>query len=376
MEILHRLPRITTRSAISQVIAYAPFGVARISPAMRFKAVNARLGALLGAEPQCIIGTEMAHIVPPDDRVHVIRCLRSILSGLDEAAQFEINALRADGTSAWLRWSITPSRRADGSVEHLVATVEDATASHKADDAAAAHLAALERLTYLINGFAALVSHETRTALTGIQGMSELLLEGESDPSAVREFASCIFKEAERINRVLGEMLELNQMQTRPSRFRTDPIDLNRLVERVVERIRTSDAGHTIALSLDPVSTVVGDPDRLSLVIENLIRFAGRWSEKGGEIEVCSVQRLDAVCVFCRYLSNGQMIDFDNWLYGRYEPYEKNPSLVTGAGLGLAIARVIVERHGGEIWMDSSSLRGRDLCFSIPARQAPVLAAG
>ena len=376
MAIPLRWPRLTTHSPVSLVIAHAPFGVARISPEMRFEAVNPRLGALLGAEPRDLVGTEVADVLLPDDRVPVIRGLRAILSGSHDEAAFELETPRPDRTSGWLRWSVTASRRSDGTLECLVVAVEDATAAHKADSAAAEHLAALERLTYLINGFAAMVSHETRTALTGIQGMSELILEGESDPSALREFAGCIFQEAERINRLLEEMLDLNRMQTRPSRLRKEPVDLNRLAVQAVERIRPAAAGHPIGLDLaERLPTVVGDPERLSQVIENLIRFAARCSIKGGRLDVCSAQRETAVVVFIRYVGNGQSIDFDNWLYGRYEPYENNPSIITGVGLGLAIARVIVERHAGEIWMESASLNSCELCFAIPARQAPAPAA-
>ena len=82
-----------------------------------------------------------------------------------------------------------------------------------ADVAAAEHLSALERLDYLIAGFASMVSHETRTALTGIQGMSELILSGDSDPDEVREYAKYIFNDAERLNRLLGDMLEVSRPQ-------------------------------------------------------------------------------------------------------------------------------------------------------------------
>jgi len=372
MAVKRRWPRLTTHSAISQVIAHAPFGVARISPDMRVAAVNPRLGALLHAEPHDVVGTEIAELVPPDDRVRVLRSLRAVVGGSAATAEFEIDTLRPDGTSVWLRWIITASATSDGTVEHLTATFEDATAAHQAEVAAAAHMVALERLSYLITGFASMVSHETRTALTGIQGLSELILTGDSDPAEVREYAECIFKDAERLNRLLGDLLDLNQMQTRPFHLRTEPVDLNRVVQEAVERFRASNPAQTIALSLSqPVASVAGDPDRLGQVIDNLIRLAARFADKGGRMDVCSAQRDGGVDVLVRYPGNQQMADFDDWLYGRYERFEKNPSSVTGVGLGLAIARVIVERHGGQIRLDSTSGGSSEICFTIPVPRRP-----
>src|SRR5712692_4737980 len=183
----HGWPRLTTHGPVSQVIVHAPFGAARVSPDMTFIAVNPRLGALLHADPQEIEGADFVNFVPPDERAHILDRFRSLSNGSEASIEYECEAMRGDGTTLWLRWNASAIRRSGGSIDYFLVTVEDTTPEHRADTAAAAHLAALERLNYLITGFASMVSHETRTALTAIQGMSELILGGDLDPGEVNE---------------------------------------------------------------------------------------------------------------------------------------------------------------------------------------------
>ncbi len=101
-------------------------------------------------------------------------------------------------------------------------------------DVALAHLAALERLNKIINGFASMVSHETRSALVGIQGLSELIRDGGLSEDEVRACADDIFTEAQKINGLIGQMFDLSQLESGRPEFRKVPVDMNDLVTEVV----------------------------------------------------------------------------------------------------------------------------------------------
>jgi len=231
------------------------------------------------------------------------------------------------------------------------------------------HLAALERLERIIAAFASMVSHQTRTALVGIQGLSELMMDGELTRDEVRAYATDIFREAQKIDAMIGEMFDLNRLETRQAPFRQVDVDLNRLVSETSSRTNAH-------LALDPELPVVkGDPDRMKQALQKIFGFVGRTAEGGStRIEVRTNRKPCAAHITVR--SNSSRVDeFEDWLYGRYERYEKRPSAILGAGLGLAIARAIVELHGGRIQVDAPSGGGAEFGITLPAPEVSAAAA-
>ena len=232
---------------------------------------------------------------------------------------------------------------------------------------AASHLAALEHLNRMIEGFASMVSHETRSSLVGIQGWSELIRDGGLSEEEIRSCASDILDYAQRIERMICQMFELNRLETRRVALRRRKLDLNAVATGVVARHLTHQPVPPIALHLDPaISPAVGDPDRLAQAIDNFLSFARRKVTASSRISI-TTQRLD------RRIRLGVRADtmhdpsFDDWLFGRYERYEQRPSSIMGAGLGLAIARVIVELHDGHVSVDRFPDGSAELNFFIPA---------
>ena len=229
-----------------------------------------------------------------------------------------------------------------------------------------AHLAALERLTKMVDGFASMISHESRTALTGIQGWSELIREGELTPEETREYAQYIFQDAQRINRLIGDILDLNHLEAGVTELRHSPVDINRVIREAAERIRSADEDASVTLQLNnDLPAIAGDFDRISQAVENLFGFAHRNSSPKAEIVVVS-RRLGEEVEVSLEAGSFRSVDFEDWLIGRYERYETRPSQIIGGGLGLAIARVIVELHGGRIWVHEAGTKGPEFHFSLP----------
>jgi signal transduction histidine kinase len=233
-------------------------------------------------------------------------------------------------------------------------------------DVALAHLAALERLDKIINAFASVVSHETRTALVGIQGLSELIRDGDLSAEEMRAHAEDIFSEAQKVNAFIGEVFDLNRLETGQTPFRTTRVDVNRIVGDIANRALAKAPRAAIELNLGEDRPMVsGDPDRLRQAIENVLSFVVAAAKPGTHVWVATLSGEGTSRVSIRFNSSLKDAEFDDWLMGRYERYEQRPSAMMGAGLGLAIARAIIELNGGRIGVETSARSGTEFQITL-----------
>jgi two-component system sensor histidine kinase/response regulator len=359
---------------LDQVIVQAPLGIARVGVDMKIIDANPRLGVLLRTKPADMIGAAVASYLPPEEMERVVQTFRPLWEGAVETIESDSHALRADGTTVWLHWSATAIKTAKGRTDFFLAMFEDATTEHTAQDAAMANLAGLERLSQLKSEFVALVSHEFRTALVGIQGFSEMIRDQELSTDETKTFAGDINKDAQRLNRMITEMLELDRIEAGRMILNIVPVDLNVIVTEAAERARAASPKHSIVTRLDPeLPAARGDADRLFQVVANLLSNAVKYSA-GGEVLVTSQAGDGVLRVSVRDHGLGIPPEFVKKLFGRYERFEGNSKTkVIGTGLGLAITRQIVEMHGGKIWVDSTVGVGSEFHFTLPVG-APVAA--
>jgi len=362
---------------LNEVITHAPLGVVRVTPDYRVVEANPRMGTLLHAPSQIMIGSLVSDFLSPEETLRVLELFKPLDAGLVDTIEADSPVKRADGTEVWLHWSVTAVRSRSGKLEYYLAMFEDITAKHQAEEAAAANLAGLERLNHLKSEFVSMVSHEFRTALVGIQGFSEILMDESTGPDDVKALATDINSDALRLNRMIGEMLDLDRMEAGKVRLTPKPVDVNALVRDVIERARASSTAHAIRAELDQALPIVNaDPDRLIQVISNLVNNAVKYSPDGGEVKVTTT--LDDGQIHVAVTDHGVGIAPENIsrVFGRYERFESNKtSKVVGTGLGLAISRQIIELHGGKIWVDSKVGEGSTFQFTLPVRTATALEA-
>ena len=359
-------------SLLDEILTHAPLGIARVGPDMRIIDVNPRMASLMHAGNAEMLGTPVAQYLQPDEFTRVAAVFQPLWNGLVDTIESDSRAIRVDQTSVWLHWSATTVRSAAGKVEYFLAMYEDIDAQHAADEAAAAHLAGIERLNELKTEFITLVSHEFRTGLVGIQGFSEMIRDADITIDEAKTFAGDINKDAERLNRMINDMLDLDRIEAGRLVLRTEAVNLNAVLQEAVERARASSETHTIATNLDSTEPVVTcDQDRLAQIISNLLTNAIKYSPDGGEIMVTSRVIEGFVQVGVRDRGVGIAPDFVKRLFNRYERYEKTSGKVIGTGLGLAIAKQIVEMQGGRIWVESTVGEGSEFHFTLPLPASP-----
>jgi PAS domain S-box-containing protein len=363
-------------SLLNEVILHAPLGVVRVGPDYRVIEANPRMGTLLHAPEQIMVGSLVAEYLSPEEAVRVLEQFKPLDTGLVDNIEGDSPARRADGSEVWLHWSVTAVRSRSGRLEYYLAMFEDITSKHEAEETAASNLASLERLSQLKSEFVSMVSHEFRTALVGIQGFSEILMTERNSPEDVTSLASDIFGDSQRLNRMINEMLDLDRMEAGKIRIQPKPVDVNSLVRDAVDRARASSNNHDLRVELDDALPIINaDPDRLVQVISNLLTNAVKYSPDGGEVTVGTHAENGQVNVAVRDQGVGIAPENMGKVFARYERFESTKTnAVIGTGLGLAICKQIIELHGGRIWVESKLGEGSTFQFTVPVG-SPVTAA-
>ena len=354
-------------SLLNEIVTHAPLGIVRVGTDMRIIDVNPRMAALMRVESSRLVGMPVAAYLDPTEFTRVFDLFQPLWNGAVDSIESDSRAVRGDRSSAWLHWSATTVRNAGGRIEYFLAMYEDTDAQHAANEAATAHLAGIERLNQLKSEFITLVSHEFRTGLVGIQGFSEMIRDSDLEVADVKSFAGDINKDAQRLNRMINDMLDLDRIEAGRLTLRLEAVDINVVLEEAVERARASSEHHVFELKLDPAHPVTQcDPDRVAQIVANLLTNAVKYSPDGGEIVVSSHASEGFVEVSVRDHGAGIAPEFAKRLFSRYERYEKTSGKIIGTGLGLAIARQIVEMHHGRIWVDTTVGSGSDFRFTLP----------
>jgi len=358
-----------SEKTLADVIAHAPIGIARANTDFTVIAANPSLGALLREPPEVVTGSAITKYLPTDSQLQMRQRLGELASGATDVVDSEVPMIRADGKRAWVHLTSTAVKNSSGQVDYLLTMLQDNTARHEAEEAAKASLAMLLNLNRLKTEFLQSVGHEFRTALIGIKGFSELMRDGQDlNPKEMKDFAGEIHDDAERIERMVTEFLDLDRIETGPASTNFESVNMNAIIRSEVENVKSGTDGLTFNVALDSaLPALTGDKNKLSQVVNTLLQNAARHSPDGGQIVIAGRVHVDQVEVSVRDQGQGAAVDFDNPLFSHDDLYANNPiRKVVGTSLGMGIARQIVGLHGGRIWVDRMEGIGSEVHFTIP----------
>jgi PAS domain S-box-containing protein len=279
----------------------------------------------------------------------------------------------------WRWFQITVSNRLDDpGITGYVFNLRDITEQKYAELATTTALetqqtaiAELEQLNRSKSRFLSTISHEFRTPLTAIIGYSELLASNAADPKQVAEDAAVIHREASRLNRMVDDVLIIEQLDANGmSAFRC-PVDLNTIARNVVKTFRPLTGKHTLTLDLDPaLYPVAGNPDRLSQAVTNLVSNAIKYSPAGGKVSIATRNARDEVLLSVQDEGIGIAAKDIARIFDRFERVESGiAGRIPGTGLGLTIAREVATLHQGRLWAGSKPRVGSTFFLALPGQR-------
>jgi len=214
--------------------------------------------------------------------------------------------------------------------------------------------------------FLASVAHEMRTPLAAAKAQAQLAL--HQIHGADRDMASAgalrvISRQIDKVVRLVSDLLDVSRLETGTFPLNRDEMDLGELAREVVARMQPISEGRKISFQGAELARVVADRDRIEQVLMNVLSNAIRFSPENGPIEVAVQTHPEWVQFSVRDRGPGVPRSQQKWIFERFARAHGDES--NGLGLGLAIAKLIVEQHRGRIWVESSGKKGEGSTFYV-----------
>ncbi|HZS24132.1 MAG TPA: PAS domain-containing protein [Gaiellaceae bacterium] len=318
----------------------------------------------------------------PDDRDRV-RDAQQRARASGEPLDVEYRIIAADGRIVWLHDSYTIVRDENGKPWYAQGFAVDVTARKQAERDRESLLAQtqdqnerLRKLDRMKDEFIALVSHELRTPLTSICGYLELLLHDEvieALPEDELNWLQVIDRNAERLLRLVEDLLLTAQASAGNLALEKAELDVAQLLEQAVQAGKPVAAarGITLTCSTSPLPLAHGDAQRIGQVVDNLVSNALKFTPPGGTVEVRTYAHNGAIRIEVADSGMGIPEAEQVQLFERfYRTARAQEEAIPGVGLGLSIAKAIVEAHDGRISVRSAEGVGTTFFVDLPAASA------
>ncbi|HLG63707.1 MAG TPA: ATP-binding protein [Ktedonosporobacter sp.] len=330
---------------------------------------NAMAIQLLGLPASQLLGVplnQVALATPQQPRhfegfTHWNFALIRALSG-ETVPNEEVLVNRPDGSQAVMFSSVSPIRTIQGRITEAVIVFQDITAQ--------------KTLEQQKQEFFVVAHHELRTPLTAILGFAELLQAVESDSGNQRRLDALerIQQEGVRLRVLLHELLDVSRLDHARLDIQQAPHDLLDLVQELVEKYRATVRTHHFRLTIQDASHLLQfiawiDRLRIEQTLENLLSNAAKYSPAGRVIEMGLRRQEEEALIWVRDQGHGiASHDLPRIFERFYRGVERDPS-TSGFGVGLFLAKTIIQEHGGHIWAESTLGQGSTFFVRLPLGQ-------
>jgi PAS domain S-box-containing protein len=317
---------------------------------------NGAAAVFLRTRKEDLIGGEI------DKHLHVENVLRAIhdVAGGQVRRRTVMDVERKDdvpGGAGVLRFSVRPVRR-DDSASAMV-TIEDITQQKVAEEAR--------------HAFVAHTTHELRTPLTNIRLYVETAIdEGENNPATRAKCLNVINGETRRLERIVGEMLSMAEIEAGSFKIKADDVRLETLFDELKADYQQQAVEKQIelVLKLPPkLPAIKGDRDKIVLALHNLVGNALKYTPDGGRVTIGVELDDRRLAVTVSDTGIGISSEDAERIFERfYRAKDPRVAKITGTGLGLTLAREVVRMHGGDITVESQINQGSSFTMTLPVK--------
>ncbi len=309
--------------------------------------------------------------IHPADRDAFETAVGSVVEG---APTFELDfrVVRPDGSVHWIRGAGRMFRDDAGAAVRMTGTGQDITDARRLEAEREQMLAAERRAGAFREAFIDVISHELRTPITTILGLTEILARsGRASGELSGELLEDVRSESERLHRLVEDLLVLSRVERGRLDADNEPLETRRLLERVVAHQASDLRSIRIQLRLAPdLPIVAGEATYVEQILRNLLGNAAKYSPAGTEVIVSARQR--GATVEVRVSDDGPGIPAVSRRRA-FEMFYRDPDsarTVAGSGIGLFVCASLVEAMGGRIWAKRRPTGGAEFGFTLRVLEA------
>jgi PAS domain S-box-containing protein len=344
---------------------------------------NAGVKRLLGYGEEEFVGLAFHQLFRrAEQEAALIEMQKAAATGRSDDERWHV---RKGGSELWVTGVLTALKDPAGRLRGYAKIMRDTTAQRQAalerEELLRAELLArteAEQANRMKDEFLASVSHELRTPLNAVLGWARMLAHGQLDESLTTRALAAIERNAEAQSRLVEGLLDVSRIVSGKLQLNVRPVSLADIVQTAIDAVQHAATSKRISLS----STVLGDlglteadPERAQQVVVNLLSNAVKFTPEGGAIGITLAHRDSDVELTVSDTGDGISPDAISHIFDRFHQGSSNRGPGSGLGLGLTIARHIVEAHGGSIEAQSEG-KGKGATFTVRLPSTAAVAAG
>lgn len=347
------------KQRLDALLDSAADGILILMPGKSVERCNLAFARMLATTPKWIEGKEHAEIIRLLNPQKGMTLEKAEAGGWplspNASLYVEGDLVRTDGVPLPVGITYAPLLSQEGSLVNIIVTVRDITSFRQAEE--------------MKSTFVSVISHELKTPVALIKGYVGTLRRDDVawERQIVQDSLEVIEEEADRLTELIENLLDASRLQAGALTINQADVALDCTAERLAQRFRTQSSNHTIQVDFPQnFPVIMADEDRLEQVLFNLISNAIKYSPEGGEIRIEGHIRPDEVILCVHDQGPGVSPQDAPHIFDRFYRSANATRTTKGAGLGLYLAKAVIEAHHGRIWVDPSPKTGAQICFSLP----------
>jgi len=319
-------------------------------------------------------------LIYPDDFLSLKKKLSSLLrSKIQMSGEFEFRIINKHGNIVWIRNKLNIVRDHEGKIQKIYGLVSDISLRRNAEDELKRSTENLVKLNETKDRFISIISHDLRTPFSSILGFTDLLL-SDSDLTEIekRQYVEFIKESSKSMLSLVNSLLDWTRLQTGRIRFEPEKIEVSSIIESSLNALSgvAFQKNIEITSNVSKDTVVFVDKDLMLQVINNLISNSIKFTPQHGSIIISVKPSSRMRFIEFTVKDSGIGIKPDD-IKKLFKVDSKFTSEGTegekGTGLGLSLVKEIIDKHGGEIWVESDFGKGSQFKFTLPIASANIL---